>query len=77
MDKPKDIDLLERFLRLEKKLGHSEEELVERMKNAFLWFSEKRLMDKLNAIDRIAASKLGELISRGITEEVSESLHSE
>lgn len=71
MDKPKEIELLETFLKLQHKLGVSTEELVQKMETAVLWFVEERVKSKLDSqLEKMALPKVMEFVHSAVADEV-------
>lgn len=72
MNKPKEIELLEKFIKLQYKLGVKKEDLVQIMENAVLWFLEERVKPRIDSplLEKLAIPKIMEFINAAVADEV-------
>lgn len=74
MDKPKEVGMLEDFLRIQNRIvKKSEEELADMLTNCFRWFLENKIKPD-NTIEKMAFPKVMDLAIKAIKEEVHETL---
>jgi hypothetical protein len=75
MDKPNEIDLIEKFIKLEHARGVDPQDLIDRMMTAFQWFIENRVQKRItNELEKLALPKVLEISKAAIAEEIQETI---
>jgi hypothetical protein len=77
MAKPRAIDLLEKFVQAEHRLGKSQDSIARDMTEAVNFFIDSEVSPDLNSIERQALNKLGApIVDKAVAKYVNEILSS-